>query len=469
MSSQAATVASNDLIVVIPGITGSILSRDGKEIWSTKPASMLAALATLGKQIRKLELPADIGDEDPNDGIEATGLMPHMHFVPGLWTPIHGYDKLVGRLQSTRLRTQSQRPDLSSLNPVLFPYDWRLSNRYSARRLKQHVESALGRWRYSAPENRDAKIVFVCHSMGGLIARWYISREGGAALTRKMITLGTPYRGAIKALTVLTDGPLPKLGRFGEHIHSVALSFPSLHQLLPSYACINQGAGDLQYLVDQTNSPLSRELRHDAASFYQVLEESESRDSDNATRRHAIVGTRQPTDSSAVFRNGQYVTSELLGPYELAGDGTVSAASVPKNVPLDDNSIRRVADKHGHLQCNTAALDEVESVLQSEPIVVKAAAIDDLSVRSPEILSTTEDLVATIASSERRTVTITVRDERGHTVAEVQKVVRNGRLEYRTTPLGPGGYELEVRDLADAPQTGGVSSPFIVWPHRYTW
>lgn len=462
-------MASNDLVVVIPGITGSILSRDGEEIWSTKPATLLAALATLGRGIRELELPADIGDEQPNDGVEPTGLMPHMHFIPGLWTPIHGYDKLVGRLQNTCMRTRGQQPDRSSLNPVLFPYDWRLSNRYTARRLKQHVESALGRWRDSAPENRNAKIVFVCHSMGGLIARWYISKEGGAALTRKMITLGTPYRGAIKALTVLTAGPLPKLGRFGEHIHSVALSFPSLHQLLPSYACINQGAGGLQYLVDQTDSPLSRELRYDAASFYQVLEESESRDSDNAKRRHTIVGTKQPTDSSAVLRNGRYATSETLGIYELAGDGTVSAASLPKNVPLDDNSIRRVADKHGHLQCNTAALDEVESVLTSEPIVVKAASIEDLSVRSPEILSTTEDLVATIESSERRTVTITVRDERGHNIAEVQKVVRNGRLEYRTTPLEPGGYDLEVRDLADTPESGGVSSPFIVWPHRYAW
>lgn len=462
-------MASNDLIVVIPGITGSALTRDGKEIWSTKPATLLAAIATLGRRIRELELPTDIGDETPNDGVEATGLMPHMHFVPGLWTPIHGYDRLVGRLRNTCIRTRSQQPNLSSLNPILFAYDWRLSNRYTARRLKQYVEAALGRWRDSAPENRDAKIVFVCHSMGGLIARWYISREGGASLTRKMVTLGTPYRGAIKALTVLTDGPLPKLGHFGERIHSVALSFPSLHQLLPSYASINQGSAELQYLVDQTDSPLSRELRHDAALFYQQLEESESLDSNNATRRHAIVGTRQPTASSAVLRNGRYVASELLGIYDLAGDGTVSAASVPKNVPLDDNSIRRVADKHGHLQCNTAALDEIESVLMSEPIVVKAASTADLSVRSPEILSTTEDLVATIDSSERRTVTITVRDERGHIVAEVQKVVRNGRLEYRTTPLEPGGYDLEVRDLADTSVAGGVSSPFIVWPHGDTW
>lgn len=41
----------------------------------------------------------------------------------------------------------------------------------------------------------------------------------------------------------------------------------------------------------------------------------------------------------------------------------MSAASGPKRIPLDDNSIRRIADKHGHLQCNGAALDEVGSVV----------------------------------------------------------------------------------------------------------
>ena len=94
-------VASNDLIVVIPGITGSTLTRDGKEIWSSKPTTVLAALATFGRQIRKLQLPSDIGDQTPDDGVETAALISHLHFIPGLWTPIHGYDKLVERLRAT--------------------------------------------------------------------------------------------------------------------------------------------------------------------------------------------------------------------------------------------------------------------------------------------------------------------------------------------------------------------------------
>jgi pimeloyl-ACP methyl ester carboxylesterase len=458
-------VASNDLIVIIPGITGSTLTLDGEEIWSSKPKTVLAALVTLGGRLDKLRLPNDIGDQAPDDGVEAATLISDLHFIPGLWTPIHGYDKLVERLRATVARTRNGRRECTDLNPVLFPYDWRLSNRYTARRLKVYAESALSRWRDFAPENRNAKLVFVCHSMGGLVARWYISKEGGAPLTRKMITLGTPYRGAIKALSVLADGPMPKLGRFGEHLHPVVLSFPSVHQLLPSYACVNHRGEDLEYLLDQTDSILPRPLRRDAVFFYQELEEAESTDSAAASRRHAIVGTKQPTSASASLSDGRYVLSELLGNRDLAGDGTVSAASGPKGIPLNDNSIRRIADKHGHLQCNIAALDEVESVVTSEPIIVKAASTEGISVAAPEILSAGEPFAATIAShTGRRGVTISVRDEHGQVVTEVEKAMRQSTIEYRTAPLDPGGYSLEVRDIADTTSTSGVTSSFLVWP-----
>jgi pimeloyl-ACP methyl ester carboxylesterase len=457
-------VADNDLIVVIPGITGSTLRHNGTEIWSSKPPTVLATLVTLGKHIETLQLPTDIGDQAPDDGIEPAELISSLHFIPGLWTPIHGYEKLVTRLRTTRARANDGLQQFTELNPVLFPYDWRLSNRYTARRLKVYAEAALSRWRDCAPQNRDAKITFVCHSMGGLIARWYISKEGGASLTRKMITLGTPYRGAVKAISVLADGPMPKLGRFGEHLHPIVLSFPSVHQLLPSYACVNHGGEELEYLVDQTDSVLPSDLRRDAALFYRELEEAESRDDGNPARRHAVVGARQPTTASASLTGGRYLFSTLLGDRDLAGDGTVSAASGPKGVPLDDNSIRRIADKHGHLQCNNAVLDEVESVVRSEPIIVKAGPNEDLSVAMPELFAAEEPVTATITSpTGRRTVAITVRDEHGGVLEEVHMVIRHSAVEYQTAPLDPGGYSLEVRDVADGASTSGVNSSFLVW------
>jgi hypothetical protein len=159
-----------------------------------------------------------------------------------------------------------------------------------------------------------------------------------------------------------------------------------VHQLLPSYACVSTPDG-LRYLADQSEPDLPTEVIGDACRFYDQLELVEAADSSNTTRRHAIVGTSQRTAASVKYINDRYEASELLGDNEIDGDGTVSAASPPNGTPLDSNSIRRVAEKHANLQCNAAALDEVESIIRSEPIIVKSASVFDWSVDVPELIS----------------------------------------------------------------------------------
>ena len=157
--------------------------------------------------------------------------------------------------------------------------------------------------------------------------------------------------------------------------------------------------------------------------------------------------------------------SVLLGGRDFAGDGTVSLASAPKDTALDSNTLRRIADKHGHLQCNDAALDEVESVVTSDPIIVKGVSVEDFSVALPELLVQGESLSASITShAGRRTVLITLRNERGQTLSEVEKVLRHSRFEHQITSLDPGAYSLEVRDVAGDSMRGGVHSSFLVWP-----
>ncbi|MBI4556663.1 MAG: alpha/beta fold hydrolase [Candidatus Hydrogenedentes bacterium] len=43
------------------------------------------------------------------------------------------------------------------------------------------------------------KIILVAHSMGGLIARAYVERFGGAARVAKLISIGTPHHGTVTA------------------------------------------------------------------------------------------------------------------------------------------------------------------------------------------------------------------------------------------------------------------------------
>lgn len=73
-----------DLIVVIPGITGSVLELNGKEVWGLSGTAIAGNLLSLGRNIKGLALPEGIGDEAPGDGVRATCLMPDLHLLPGL-------------------------------------------------------------------------------------------------------------------------------------------------------------------------------------------------------------------------------------------------------------------------------------------------------------------------------------------------------------------------------------------------
>ena len=137
-----------------------------------------------------MTLPKDIGDGHPGDDVEPVGLMPDLHLLPGLWSANIGYDQIIDWLRTKFHLVDTARHGPEAIpNFLCFPYDWRLSNRYNAKQLKEMVQPALYRWQAQGGQFADAKIVFVCHSMGGLIAQWYIEREGGAAVTRKLITI----------------------------------------------------------------------------------------------------------------------------------------------------------------------------------------------------------------------------------------------------------------------------------------
>lgn len=53
---------------------------------------------------------------------------------------------------------------------------------------------------------RGAEIDLVGHSLGGLVARWWVQERGGAERTRRLVTLATPHAGTRSAR--LAPGPL---------------------------------------------------------------------------------------------------------------------------------------------------------------------------------------------------------------------------------------------------------------------
>jgi hypothetical protein len=71
-----------DLVVVIPGILGSVLVKDGREVWGASGRSVIDNLLTFGRAINVLKLKPGIGHEDPHDGIIASRALPHLCMIP---------------------------------------------------------------------------------------------------------------------------------------------------------------------------------------------------------------------------------------------------------------------------------------------------------------------------------------------------------------------------------------------------
>jgi pimeloyl-ACP methyl ester carboxylesterase len=453
--------APTDLVVVLPGITGSQLRRDGKLVWGPSAGAALRAIRTFGRSIKRLQLPDDIADSGPGDGVEPAGLMPDLHVLPGIWTPVKGYDVLLGRLRSLGYSDVSDDPAAPAGNLLPLGYDWRLSNRYTGQWIGSHVERALERWRAQGGRYADARVVFVCHSMGGLVARWYIERCGGKDITRKLITLGTPYRGAARALEQLVNGAHQGLGPFAIDLTRFARSLPSLHQLLPEYACIERD-GDLAKTTETTVPELRTTDINTAMNFHAELTDAEAARPDSLAVTHAIIGFRQATATTVRISGGRVITSDTYRGTNLAGDATVPIVGACRaDVPMTSPLLRRICDKHGNLQRNKAALDEIEGVLTAQPVLVRADEDGvDVAVGLPELVIAGEELPVSVQFSgpRRASVRLAITDESEHLV---EARVMQPPAATKITDLPPGAYTVSVTGLS--PGVSPVSSTVLVW------
>jgi hypothetical protein len=99
-------LAMNDMLVLLPGITGSILKKDGNTIWGPVPESIDGYIESLfgssgGWSFDDLR----VVDDDPTvddlgDGIQATGLVPYT-LIPGV-DCFDGYTGLTRQVETSK-------------------------------------------------------------------------------------------------------------------------------------------------------------------------------------------------------------------------------------------------------------------------------------------------------------------------------------------------------------------------------
>ncbi|WP_327362965.1 MULTISPECIES: lipase/acyltransferase domain-containing protein [unclassified Streptomyces] len=429
-----------DLVVVLPGIMGSRLAdADGTAVWDLSGAALLRGLQSFGRSVTALRLPKDIGDGDPGDGVVPVGLMPDLHALPGIWHPVDGYTDLLRWLE--RHFTLSVADNL-----LTFPYDWRLSCRFNAERLKGRIDLELERWRASAPERREARVVFLCHSLGGLVARHYVERLGGHEITRRLITLGTPHQGSVEALAGLVDGSRaagPDLGAF-------ARSLPSLHQLAPDYPCVT-GPQGLAYARDLPGLPgVDAALLADAARFHADLRSAPPR-----AGLHVIAGVGQPTAAIASYADDRLTLLPEPDAAAGGGDGTVPLlAALPADAPGEGPG-RAVTEsftpyeQHGSLHHNRGVRDALWGLLGHTPPPRRRRehpAAARLGVQAPAVLAAGAPYEVTVTAPDadlRLTAELRPADGSRPTARPLRSL-GGGRYAAAFPPPQPGAYRLSV-------------------------
>lgn len=353
-----------DVIVLLPGITGSVLRQHDEVVWGWSAKAGLRALLSRGKHLtRKLELH---NDDDPerevlDDGVSAEGIISDLHLIPDLWK-IDGYTKIADAIK----RDFDVRP---GQNYFELPYDWRRDNRAAAWKLKRRAHDWLKAWRGSSG-NDDAKLILVSHSMGGLVSRYFLECLDGWKDARALITFGTPYRGSLNAVNTLANGE--KAGPFGVlDLTPLTGSLTSIYQLMAIYPAYDAGdGGDLRRVAEVTGiKGIDPRRAADALRFHREIEDAVKAHEQDAAYRAGryrifpIVGTHQPTNQSARFDGTRVVVEKSYRGEDRMGDGTVPRVSATpieyKEVPM------YAATRHGSLQNADPVLVQLYGILTS--------------------------------------------------------------------------------------------------------
>ena len=460
----------NDLVVILPGISGSVLQKDGKDLWANSGSAVFRILRNLGRDLEQMHVVED-DPERPvlDDGIEATRVLSDTHIIPGLWK-IDGYTAISRLITENFEVLPGKVGDPKEANFFEFPYDWRRDNRSSAHRLKELIEEKLPAWRKYI-NKPDAKVILLAHSMGGLVSRYWLEALEGWPDCKALVTFGTPHRGSLDAVGTLSNG----FKKAFLDLTDAMRTFPSVHQLMPRYPAVKV-RDEWQYPKDVDLPGIDRAMAEDAFAFHKEIEDAVQTHRDSYTLI-PVVGVRQKTNQSAVLADGKVMihreAPDYFEEYQEGGDGTVPRASAVPIEMSDEYRETFIAERHSSLQASRIILGDLRErikQMQSKGLGnIRGPEIKADAVEGPAISLDIDDLYlehepvtvhAELVNAETGGPSLVARVtgvDTGQPMQEFELSERDDGWGVELEGLKPGLHRIEV-----AMATSGPSDPHPV-------
>ncbi|HLO18170.1 MAG TPA: hypothetical protein VK206_25285, partial [Anaerolineales bacterium] len=193
------------IIILIPGLMGSVLKLNGQQIWPGPIESLIFPF----QKMRELL----------SEDLVATDCIRK-------YAVYDQYQQLIDDLKKCEF--------IEGETLFVAPYDWRRDIATAAKELADKVDN------HSVTGQSRNDITLLGHSLGGLVSRYYLESgefedRPGFSHVRQLITLGTPHYGAPKALPAAL-GQEKSSFLHKDQVREVVNDdrYPSLYQILPS-------------------------------------------------------------------------------------------------------------------------------------------------------------------------------------------------------------------------------------------
>ena len=243
-------------VIIVPGMMGSTLEQTSKNriVWGVFDSHSIDP--KVGSDIRLMACPIDGTDlNDFNDGIRPTGVLGALEIsLAGLSFDLNAYSNILRTLGVGGYRHEHIGRDTIDYEghrstSFQFPFDWRRDNAESARLLHEFLlekkaDIETERKRHLGIDE-PVKFDIVAHSMGGLVARYFLryGDQGSAAgdalelnwagceHVDRVILIAPPNNGSAKSFVSTHNGFKIGLDSFPS---GLVATLPSIYQLLPN-------------------------------------------------------------------------------------------------------------------------------------------------------------------------------------------------------------------------------------------